>query len=121
MVSISHKQAYGDLGVQPCQLREWQKDIDKIRSLQKGTRKGKLSHPAQFPVLEDRLHTLILEKRQIGRKVRENWIQQHARVEFERLWPERVTIVEKRKVFAGIVFSNGWFSAFLKRKRLSLH
>jgi hypothetical protein len=32
-----------------------------------------------------------------------------------------VTIVEKRKVFSGMVFSNGWFSAFLKRKHLSLH
>jgi transposase-like protein len=53
MVLISYKQASRDLGVQPCQLRKWQKDVDKIRSLQKGSRKGKLSHPAQFPVLED--------------------------------------------------------------------
>jgi hypothetical protein len=64
---------------------------------------------------------LILEKRQLGRKVREKWIRRHVRLEFKSLWPERVTIVEKRKVFDGIVFSNSWFSAFLKRKRLSLH
>jgi len=70
--------------------------------------------------MEDRLHGLILEKRRIGRKVGENWIRRHARLEFESLWPERVTIVNKRKVFAGMVFSQGWFSAFLKRKRLSL-
>jgi hypothetical protein len=120
MVLISYKQACRDLGLDPVQLRRWKKAADKIRSQQKGTRKGILTHPAQFPVLEDRLHTLILEKRQIGRKVGENWIRRHARVEFERLWPERVTIVEKRKVFAGMAFSNGWFSAFLKRKRLSL-
>jgi transposase-like protein len=78
MVLISHKQACRDLGLQPSQLRKWQKDVDKIRSLQKGSRKGKLSHPAQFPVLEGRLHTLILEKRQLGRKVGENWIRRHA-------------------------------------------
>jgi transposase-like protein len=120
MVSISHKQACRDLGVDPVQLRRWKKDVDKIRSLHKGSRKGKLSHPAQFPVLEDRLHALILEKRQLGRKVGENWIRRHARLEFERLWPERVTIVEKKKVFAGMAFSNGWFTAFLKRKYLSL-
>ena len=63
MVSISHKHACRDLGIQLCQLRKWQKDIDKIRSLYKGSRKGKLSYPAKFLVLEDRLHTLILEKR----------------------------------------------------------
>jgi hypothetical protein len=120
MVPISHKQACRDLGVDPVQLRRWKKDVDKIRSLHKGSRKGKLSHPAQFPVLEDRLHALILEKRQLGRKVGENWIRRHARLEFERLWPERVTIVEKKKVFAGMAFSNGWFAAFLKRKHLSL-
>jgi hypothetical protein len=82
--------------------------------------KGKLSHPAQFPVLEDRLHALILEKRQLGRNVGENWIRRHARLEYERLWPEGVTIVEQRKVFTSMVFSNGWFSGFLKRKHLSL-
>jgi transposase-like protein len=121
MVPISHKQACRDLGLKPVQLRDWKKNIDKIRSLQsKGSRRSTLTHTAQFPVLEDRLHALILEKRQLGRKVGENWIRRHARVEFERLWPERVTIVEKRKVFAGMAFSNGWFSAFLKRKRLSL-
>jgi transposase-like protein len=120
MVLISHKQASKDLGIQPCQLRKWQKDVNKIRSLQKGSRKGKLSHPAQFPVLEDRLHALILEKRQLGRRVGENWIRRNARLEFERLWPERVSIVEKKKVFAGMAFSNGWFTGFLRRKQLSL-
>jgi hypothetical protein len=120
MVLISHKQACKDLGIQPIQLRKWQKDIDKIRSLHKGSRKGKLSHPAQYPVLEDRLHALILEKRQIGRHVSEKWIRRYARLEFESLWPEKVTIVERRKVFAGMAFSNGWFSGFLKRKHLSL-
>ena len=120
MVLISHKQACRDLGLKPVQIRDWKKNVDQIRSLRKGSRKGKLSHPAQFPVLEDRLHVLILEKRQLGRKVGENWIRRHTRLEFESLWPERVTIVERRKIFDGMVFSNGWFRAFLKRKHLSL-
>jgi hypothetical protein len=120
MVLISHKQASRDLGIQPIQLRKWKKDVDKIRSLHKGSRKGKLSHPAQFPEMEDRLHALVLEKRQIGRRVGENWIRRRARLEFESLWPERVTIVKKRKVFAGMAFSAGWFNGFLKRKHLSL-
>jgi transposase-like protein len=120
MVLISHKQACRDLGVDPVQLRRWKKDVDKIRSLYKGSRKGKVSHSAQFPEMEARLHALILEKRRLGRKVAENWIRRHTRLEFESLWPEKVTIVEKKKVFAGMVFSNGWFSAFLKRKHLSL-
>jgi transposase-like protein len=120
MVLISHKQACRDLGLDPVQLRRWKKDVDKIRSLHKGSRKGKLSHPAQYPVLEDRLHALILEKRQIGRNVSEKWIRRHARLEFESLWPEKVTIVEKRKVFAGMTFSSGWFNGFLRRKHLSL-
>jgi transposase-like protein len=120
MVLISHKQACRDLGIQPIQLRKWIKDIDKIRSLHKGSRKGKLSQPAQFPEMEDRLYALILQKRQIGRKVSEKWIRRHARLEFESLWPEKVTIVRRRKVFAGMAFSAGWFNGFLKRKHLSL-
>jgi hypothetical protein len=36
------------------------------------------------------------------------------------LWPYKVMIVEKRKVFNRMVFSNGWLRAFLKRKHLSL-
>ena len=121
MVPILHKQACRDLGLDPVRLYDWKKNIDKIRSLSKGSRRGTLTHAAHFLVLEDRLHTLILEKRQLGRKVGENWIRRYTRVEFERLWPEKVTIVEKKKVFAGVVFSNGWFSAFLKRKHLSPH
>jgi hypothetical protein len=120
IVLISHKQACRDLGIQPIQLRKWQKDVDKIHSLHKGSRKGKLSHPAQYLVLKDRLHALILEKRQISRKVLEKWIRRHTRLEFKSLWPEKVTIVERRKVFASIVFSNRWFDSFLKRKHLSL-
>ena len=107
MVLISHKHASRDLGIQPIQLRKWKKDVDKIRSLYKGSRKGKVSHPAQFPEMEDRLHALILEKRRLGRELGENWIRRHARLEFESLWPERVTIVEKKKVFNNMVFSNG--------------
>jgi transposase-like protein len=120
IVPISHKQACRDLGLKPVQLRDWKKNVDKIRSLQKGSRKGKLWHPVGFPALEDRLYTLILEKRRLGRSVGEKWIRRHARLEYESLFPERVTIVEGRKVFSGMAFSNGWFSAFLKRKRLSL-
>jgi hypothetical protein len=89
MVLISHKQACRDLGLDPVQLRRWKKDTDKIRSLQKGSSKGILTHLAQFPVLEDRLHTLILEKRQFGRKVGENWVRRNARLEFERLCQRR--------------------------------
>ena len=120
MVPISHKQACRDLGIQPIQLRKWQKDVNKISSLRKGSWKGKLAQPAQFPEMEDRLHAIILEKRRIGRQVGEKLIRQYARLEFESLLPERVTIVEKRKVFANMTFSNGWFSGFLKRKHLSL-
>jgi hypothetical protein len=121
MVLISHKQACRDLGLKPVQLRDWKKNIEKIRSLQsKGSRRGTLTHTAHFPVLEDRLHALILEKRKLGRNVGEKWIRRHARLEYESLWPERVTIVEKRKVFTGMAFSAGWFSGFLKRKRLGL-
>jgi hypothetical protein len=46
IVLTSHKQACRDLGLDPVQLRRWKKDIDKIHSLRKGSRKGKLSHPA---------------------------------------------------------------------------
>ena len=70
--------------------------------------------------MEVRLYTIVLEKRRLGRSVGEKWIYRYIRLEFENLWLERVTIVEKRKVFSSIVFSNGWFRAFLKRKCLSL-
>jgi hypothetical protein len=70
--------------------------------------------------MEDRLYALILEKRRLGRQVSEKWICRHARLEYESLFPERVTIVGRRKVFAGMAFSAGWFNGFLKRKHLGL-
>ena len=85
MVIISHKQACIDLGLQPIILRRWKKDANKIRELRKGQRKGKLTHPCNFPVIEDQLYTLILEKRKIGRGIGENWIRRNARIEFEKL------------------------------------
>jgi hypothetical protein len=96
MGPISHRQAPKDLGIQPIQLRKWKKDIDEILSATKGSRRGTLNYTAHFPVPEDRLHAIILEKRRLGRRVGEKWIRRHARLEFESLWPERVTIVEKR-------------------------
>jgi transposase-like protein len=120
MVPISRKQACRDLGIEPIQLRKWTKNADKIRALSKGQRKGKLSHPCKYPAMEDRLHTLVLEKRKIGRRVGENWIRRNAKIEFEKLWPHKVTIEGKKKVFAGMSFSDGWLAGFLKRKHLSL-
>ena len=120
MVPISHKQACRDLGIQPIQLRKWKKDVDKIQALRKGQRKGKLTQPCKIPELEDRLQTLILEKRRIGRKVGENWIRRNARVEFEKLWPHKVTMEGEKKIFSDMSFSDGWLAGFLKRKNLSL-
>jgi hypothetical protein len=120
MVIISHKQACRDLGLQPIILRRWKKDANKIRELRKGQRKGKLTHPCNFPVMEDRLYTLILEKRKIGRGIGDNWIRRNARIEFEKLWPHKVIITKKKKVFSGMAFSDGWLTGFLKRKNLSL-
>jgi hypothetical protein len=119
IVPISHKQACRDLGLKPVQLRDRKKNVDKILSTTKGSTRGTLTHTVHFPVLEDRLHSIILDKRRLGRSVGEKWIRRHARLEYESLFPERVTIVEK-KVFSGMAFSNGWFRAFLKRKHLSL-
>jgi hypothetical protein len=66
------KQACRDLGVDTAVLRRWMKNIDKIRTLRKKQRKGTLTHPCKFPALENRVQTLILEKRKFGRKFREN-------------------------------------------------
>jgi hypothetical protein len=71
MVLISHKQACRDLGVKPPRLRNWKKNVDKIRSLTKGSKRGTLTHTAKFLVLEDRLYALILEKRRLGKNVEE--------------------------------------------------
>ncbi|KIM92526.1 hypothetical protein OIDMADRAFT_62504 [Oidiodendron maius Zn] len=46
MVPISHKQARRGLGVDPVRLRDWKKNVDKIRSLSKGSRRGTLTHAA---------------------------------------------------------------------------
>ena len=62
----------------------------------------------------------MLEKRKIGRRVGENWIRRTARVEFNKLWPHEVTLIRKRKVYTNMSFSNGWLTAFLKRKNISL-
>jgi hypothetical protein len=63
---------------------------------------------------------LILQKRELGRRIGEYWDWRNARLEFERLWPEKMMIVEKRKVFSSMLFSNSWLAGFLRRKNLSL-
>ena len=120
MVVISHKQPCRHLVLQPIILRRWKKDPDKICTLHKGQRKAKLTHPYNIPAMEDRLYTLILEKRKIGRGIGENWIRPNARIEFEKLWPHNVTIVNRKKVFNGMAFPDAKLTGFLKRKSLSL-
>jgi hypothetical protein len=120
VIPIPNKAAARDLGITPKMLRDWKQDVDKIKALPKGYRRGKVSHPCAYPEMEDTLHKLFLEKRVIGRRIGEKWIRRTARILFEELYPEKVTVIDKKKVFQGMNFSRGWFDGFLKRRKISL-
>jgi hypothetical protein len=117
---ISNRAAAAALGIEPVQLRIWKRTIDQIRDQPKGSRRNKKSHPCAFPEMEREVTRLFGEKRGLGRRIGDKWLQRQARLTFEELYPHKVTIVNGKKEFNGMQFSEGWFNAFKKRNNISL-
>jgi hypothetical protein len=118
--SISNKAAAAALGIEPVQLRIWKRTIDQIRDQPKGFRGNKKSHPCAFPEMEGQVMQLFGEKRALGRRIGDKRLQRQARLTFEELYPHKVTIVNGKKEFSGMQFSEGWFNDFKKRNNISL-
>ena len=70
--------------------------------------------------MEREVTRLFGEKRGLGRRIGDKWLQRQARLTFEELYPHKVTIVNGKKEFNGMQFSEGWFNAFKKRNNISL-
>jgi hypothetical protein len=90
---ISNRAAAAALGIEPVQLRIWKRTIDQIRDQPKGSRRNKKSHPCAFPEMEREVTLLFGEKRGLGRRIGDKWLQRQARLTFEELYPHKVTTV----------------------------
>jgi hypothetical protein len=102
-------------------LREWIKDQDAIYASPVGTRKRRVEVLPKEPEMEQRLHKLFLQKREIERRIGSMWIHCNARRIYADIHPDRVVWTEGKPVqYKEFAFSRGWFAAFLKRKNISL-
>jgi hypothetical protein len=102
-------------------LRGWIKDRDAIYASSKGTKKRRIDVPTKELEMEQRLHELFLAKRKIGRKIGAKWIERNAQLIYANIYPNRIVREEgKLVVYKEFHFSYGWFTAFLKRKGISL-
>jgi hypothetical protein len=117
---ISNKAAAAALGIEPVQLRILKRTIDQTRAQLRGSRRNKKSHSCAFPEMERQVTQLFKEKRALGRRIGEKWLYRQARLAFEELYPHKVTIVNGKKEFNGMQFSEGWFNGFKKRNYISL-
>jgi hypothetical protein len=102
-------------------LRTWIKDQDAIYASPVGTRKHRVDVLLREPEMEQQLHELFLQKQEIGRKIGSMWIHHNARLIYATIHPDRVVRIEGKPVqYREFAFSRGWFTAFLKRKSISL-
>lgn len=101
-------------GVPQRTLSDWVRKQDTIESLAKSSsvRTLRTFTPCRWPDLEARLYSQFLERREKGQAVRRGWFRVHAEDIFKDLFPGAETSIFR--------FSNGWFSGFLGRYRISL-
>jgi hypothetical protein len=104
---ISRNAAAHAIGYTPKMLRNWIKDYDKIKASSKGSRKANCTQPAKEPQIEAQLYDLIIEKCAIGRRVGRRWLEQHAKVIYSNLYPNRVMRIKGECViYKGFQFSD---------------
>lgn len=117
-------------GVPQRTLSDWVKKQDRIELVARSSSLRSLPSTAskicKWPELERRLYCLFLECRENGQAIRRGWFRLHSDEIFRDLFPSATTPISvgtqgsinpPTSLFR---FSNGWFSRFLGRYRISL-
>ena len=105
---ISRYAAVKKLGITTAMIWKWIKARDAIADTKKGTRKHVPQKISQEPELELQLTALFKAKRESGRQINTRWFFRNARIIYNAIYPERVTVLPSgRKQYNGFKFSYG--------------
>ena len=94
-------------GVQPSTLRGWLQNETKIRASSRGTRKVGSGRKVFWPDMESELLRQYRELREKGLKVKAWWFEAKSKELIKDMHPDQFK------------FSDGWFTAFKKRNKIS--
>lgn len=110
------------LGIDRCLLTRWIRQKDSILNQKAGTRKhfDSSTSRGQEPEMEAELYQRFRQRRQKGLKVTSKWFRTNAKAVFQKLYPERVEVIEGKRVFHGFQFSAGWLEGFRRRRDITL-
>ena len=95
-------------GVQPSTLRGWLQNEAKIQASSRGRRKVGSGRKAFWPDMESELHRQYRELREKGLKVKAWWFEAKSKELMKDMHPD-----------LEFKFSDGWFTAFKKRNKIS--
>lgn len=80
-------------GVEPKNIRDWRRQVHKIRASDAGAKCIGSGRKPDWPEMEYRLHELFTEMRRTGRRVDHRWFFRNGKAIFEECYPQHVTLV----------------------------
>ncbi|PWW79775.1 hypothetical protein C7212DRAFT_360971 [Tuber magnatum] len=121
-------------GVEPKNIRDWRRQLQKIRDSETGSKCIGSGRKPDWPEMEGRLHRLFAFEREKGKKIEDStWFFTNGKDIFEQVYPEHVVITPeggKRYTLnisadtGGLLigwdrWSRGWFDGFKRRKGIT--
>lgn len=79
-------------GVEPKNIRDWRRQVQKIRASDAGAKCIGSGRKPDWPEMEYRLHELFTEWRRTGRRVDHRWFFRNGKAIFEECYPQHVAL-----------------------------
>ena len=109
---ISRYAAARRLGITTTMLRKWIRNRAIIANQRRGSRRNRaVNNKGKEHLMEKMLFKEFQDARKLGKAVRCQWFQRHAKALYRQQYPSRVTQVPEsgRLIYTGFKFSNRWF------------
>ncbi|KAG0129215.1 hypothetical protein HOY82DRAFT_611002 [Tuber indicum] len=107
-------------GVEPKNIRDWRRQVQKIRDSETGSKCIGSGRKPDWPEMEDRLHRLFAFQREKGKKIEDStWFFTNGKDIFEQVYPEHVVITPEDGKRYTLKWSRGWFDGFKRRKGIA--
>ncbi|KAG0633978.1 hypothetical protein HOY80DRAFT_1061818 [Tuber brumale] len=107
-------------GVEPKNIRDWRRQVQKIRDSETGSKCIGSGRKPDWPEMEDRLHRLFVFQREKGKKIEGGtWFFTNGKDIFEQVYPEHVVVTPRDGKKYTLKWSRGWFDGFKRRKGIT--
>ncbi|KAH8151910.1 uncharacterized protein LAJ45_03903 [Morchella importuna] len=113
-VSVRH--CAKKFGVEPKNIRDWRRQVMKIRASEAGAKCIGSGRKPDWPEMEQLLHDRFKEWRNSGRRVDHSWFFRNGKEIFEARYPDHVTTDLNGQKKYTLKWSRGWFDGFKRRK-----